>query len=77
EVALSGIVDAVAQPTLTVLGVTIETNAETEFEGADEQTLTAAEFFAAVSAGAEIEVTGVESSDTVIIAEEIEIEDDD
>ncbi|MEO1116554.1 MAG: DUF5666 domain-containing protein [Pseudomonadota bacterium] len=77
EVALSGIVDAVAQPTLTVLGVTIETNAETEFEGADEQTLTAAEFFAAVAAGTEIEVTGVESSDTVIIAEEIEIEDDD
>ncbi|MEO0345200.1 MAG: DUF5666 domain-containing protein [Pseudomonadota bacterium] len=77
DVGLSGLVDAVAEPTLTVLGVTIETNAETEFEGADEQPLTAAEFFAAIAAGAEIEVTGVESSDTVIIAEEIEIEDDD
>ncbi|MEM9322912.1 MAG: DUF5666 domain-containing protein [Pseudomonadota bacterium] len=77
EVALSGLVDAVAEPTLTVLGVTIETNAETEFEGADDQPLTATVFFATVAAGAVIEVTGVESSDAVIIADEIEIEDDD
>ncbi|MEO0615867.1 MAG: DUF5666 domain-containing protein, partial [Pseudomonadota bacterium] len=77
EAELRGIVDAITEPTLTILGVTVETNAQTEYEDADEQPLTAAEFFAAIQAGAVVDVQGVESSDTVIVAEEIEIEDDD
>ena len=77
EAELRGIVDAIAEPTLTVLGVTIETNAQTEFEDANEQPLTAAEFFAALQTGSVVDVQGVESSDTVLIAEEIELEDDD
>ncbi len=73
---LEGIVDAIADPSLTVLGVTVETDASTEFEDGDEQPISAAEFFSTVQVGDIIEVEGTESSATVIVAEEIELDDD-
>lgn len=72
---LEGIVDAIAEPSLTILGVTIETNASTEFEDGNEQPISDAEFFSSVQVGDIVELEGTESSDTVIVAEEIELDD--
>ena len=77
ETILQGFVDAVEQPTLSILGVTIETDARTEFEGRDDQPLSADDFFAAVAIGDLVKAKGVESSDTTLVAEEVEFEDDD
>lgn len=74
DTELHGFVSAVSQPTLTVLGVTIETDSNTEFADEDENELTANEFFALVVNGDLIEVIGTESSATTITASEIEIQ---
>ncbi|MEL7311555.1 MAG: DUF5666 domain-containing protein [Pseudomonadota bacterium] len=75
DTGIVGFVSAVSQPALTVLGVTIETDANTEFTDSDDNELTAAEFFAAVAVGSEIEATGTESSDTTLVASEVSLED--
>ncbi len=75
-VELRGFVDSVSEPNLSVLGVTIETAASTTFRDGDEQPISATEFFSLIGPGTVIEAEGVESSDTVLIAEEIEIEND-
>ena len=77
DVELRGPVDNVAQPTLVILGVTVETASDTEFEGADDESLTATEFFNLVQSGDLVKAKGAESSATVIVAEEVELEDDD
>ena len=76
DVSLRGAVDSIAEPTLAILGVTIETGAGTEFRGADEQPLGATEFFSALTIGDLVEADGVESSATVIVADEVSLEDD-
>ena len=57
--------------------MTIETNAGTEFEGRNDEILTAGDFFLEVAEGDLVKAKGFESSDTVIVAEEVEFEDDD
>ena len=74
EVSIRGFVEAVADPQFTILGVTILTNAGTEFED-DDTTLTADEFFNQAM-GRLVEAEGVLQND-VIVAEEVEFEDDD
>ncbi len=74
EVSLRGFVEAVADPQFTILGVTILTNAGTEFED-DDTTLTADEFFNQAM-GRLVEAEGVLQND-VIVADEVEFEDDD
>ena len=74
ETALRGFVSAVTEPTLEILGVTIQTNGATQFRDAQNMPISAAEFFATVTEGSLIEATGVESGDTTIIAEEVEFE---
>ncbi len=62
------------EPTITILGVTVQTGPGTVFRDAAENVLSAGEFFALISAGSLIEAKGTESADMVITADEVEIE---
>jgi hypothetical protein len=76
ETELRGFVTAVAAPTITILGVTIETNGSTEFEDENDLPISPAEFFSRGAAGALGKAQGAETSDTTILAEEVELEND-
>ena len=75
ESELRGFVTAVAAPTITILGVTIQTDGATEFEDENDQPISQAEFFSRAAAGSLVKVSGAETSDTTILAEEVELED--
>lgn len=77
ETILQGFVEVVAEPTLQILGVTIETSTDTEFEDRDDTSTSAREFFDSVVVGDLVKAEGFESSDTTLVAEEVEFEDDD
>jgi hypothetical protein len=74
EVRLRGVVDTVASPSFTILGVTIQTNAGTEFENSTEGSIDAGGFFAD-AAGRIVEVKGTVSGG-VFTAREVEFEND-
>lgn len=77
ETELRGFVETVGveSQTLTVLGVTIETNAGTVYRDALENPFPNADaFWAAVGEGSLIDVKGTETGPTTLLAEEIEIE---
>lgn len=75
ESELQGFVTAVAAPNLTILGVTIQTDGSTEFRDVDDSPLSQAEFFGRVAAGVLVTAKGTETSDTTILAAEVELED--
>lgn len=77
EVSVEAPVDLVARPDLVVLGLTIQTDDNTQYEGIDDLPMSADDFFAAVAAGSEVQVRGNVVSDGVILASEIELEADD
>jgi hypothetical protein len=77
DAELTGIVTEVSEPTLTILGVTIQTNGSTDFEDANGNPISSAAFFADVKVGSFVEVKGLESGDTTITAEEVEFESED
>jgi len=70
---LQGYVTNVAEPTLTILGVTIETTGAV-FRDVDDSILTPAEFFNLVDVNSLVKADGVESSATTITATEVELE---
>ena len=74
-VELRGAVTAINEPAFTVLGVTINTDTNTEFEDASDD-VTAAEFFAALSVGDLVAIKGTEVGATAILAEDAELEID-
>lgn len=76
EVELRGFVTAVAEPAYSVLGVTVNTDANTVFRDENEVVISAAEFFSRVAAGALVEADGTEISATSILADEVEFEND-
>ena len=73
DVDLRGIVTDVAEPNFSVSGVTVTTDAQTEFRDTNGATISAAEFFAAAQ-GAEVKVRGTQTGD-VVLAERAELED--
>ena len=73
EVSLRGFVDAVNDPEFTILGVTIRTDGNTEFEDDNDQTISASDFFNQ-ALGSLVEAEG-ENQGGVIIADEVELED--
>ena len=77
ETELQGFVEVggVSRPTLTVLGVTIETNGATEYRGALDQPMLPDDFWAAVAEGTLIEAQGTETGMSTLLAEELELED--
>jgi len=77
EAILQGFVDTdgVNDPTLTVLGVTIETSGTTVYRNDDESIIAdPKDFWDVVSDGSLIKAKGLESSSKLIIAEEIELQ---
>lgn len=68
-----GTAENLIQPNFEILGVTITTDAETEFLDADEAELTPAEFFAEAD-GRTVEASG-EPNGSIINAEEVELDD--
>ncbi|HEY7641107.1 MAG TPA: DUF5666 domain-containing protein [Steroidobacteraceae bacterium] len=74
EVRLRGVVDAATAPSFSILGVTIQTNAGTEFENSGEGSIGADDFFAE-AVGRNVEVKGTVSGG-VFTAREVEFEDD-
>lgn len=76
EVELQGFVEGIAAPDLTILGVTVQTTAGTEFDAGDDD-VSQAEFFGVLQVGDLVEVEGVQVSDRAILADQVEIEDDD
>lgn len=75
ETELQGFVTDVAAPTFTILGVTIQTDGSTQFEDANDQQISAAEFFSLAAAGSLVTADGVETSPTTILASDVELED--
>ncbi len=74
ETELQGFVSNVADPTVTILGVTIETSGA-DFEDADDNTISSVEFFNQVGVDSLVKAEGTESSATTITASEVEFED--
>jgi hypothetical protein len=73
EVTLQGIARSVADPNLVILGVTVMTDAGTEFEDASDLPITRAQFFAQAP-NRLVKAKGALSG-TTLVAEEIELED--
>lgn len=76
EVSVEAPVDSASQPDLVVLGLTVQTDDNTEFE-VDDMSVNADDFFAAVAPGSEVEVRGNVVGDGIILASEVELEADD
>lgn len=77
ETILQGFVTAVANPSFTILGVTITTNGATQFRDTDDSAISAAEFFSRVAAGTLVKAKGLETSSTTMTADEVEFEQSD
>jgi hypothetical protein len=74
EVVLQGFVVAANEPSLEILGVTIETVGTTIFRDINDAPLTRTQFFAQLVVGDLVKAKGVESSAQVITATEVEFE---
>jgi len=74
DTILQGFVETVAEPNITILGVTIDTSSTIVFRDVDGTALTSTEFFNLVNVNSLVKAKGTESSDTVITATEVELE---
>ena len=76
ETELRGFVEAggVNRPSLTVLGVTVETNGATVYRDVNNQLMQPDEFWDAVAEGALVDAKGMETAATTLLAEELELE---
>ena len=74
EVFLRGVAENVANPTFTILSVTVRTDGGTEFQDENELLIPAVTFFARAP-GSVVEATG-QFAGGEILAEEVELEDD-
>jgi hypothetical protein len=74
ETILQGFVDTINDPSITILGVTIDTNGATIFRDINDNVISAADFFNQVTTNSLVKAKGSEASDTVITATEVEFE---
>ena len=74
DAILQGFVATVSEPSLTILGVTIETGGTTVFRDENDAVISATEFFNRVAANSLVKAKGLESSATTISATEVEFE---
>lgn len=76
ETELRGFVEVggVSRPTLTVLGVTIETDSLTQYRNINDQAMDADAFWAAVGEGTLVDAKGTETASTTLLAEELSLE---
>jgi len=73
DTELQGFVTAVNQPSITILGVTIQTNGGTVFRDVNDNVIPAATFFGQAN-GRLVSVNGFQSAQTVIDADEVELD---
>ena len=62
------------RPTLTVLGVTIETNGFTQYRNLNDQPMEEDAFWAAVGEGTLVDAKGTETAFATLLAEELGLE---
>ena len=74
ETILQGFVESISEPSLTILGVTIETSAATVFRDENDTVISANEFFNRLADNDLVKAKGVETTATTITAEEVEFE---
>jgi len=74
DTILQGFVTDVTQPNITVLGVTIMTDAGTEFRDENDAPLSATAFFERLAEGNLVKARGTEAADQVIDADRVEFE---
>ncbi len=74
EAILQGFVETITDPSFTILGVTIQTSGATVFRDENDLVISATEFFNQVAPNSLVKAKGIEVSDTVISAEEVEFE---
>ncbi len=74
ETILQGFVESISNPSYSLLGVSVSTNAGTVFRDAEDAVISATEFFNRLDTGDLVKAKGVESSTTTISAEEVEFE---
>lgn len=74
EAILQGFVESVADPSFTILGVTINTDGATVFRDVADNVITAADFFSQIDANSLVKAKGSEVADTTIAATEVEFE---
>jgi hypothetical protein len=74
DTILQGFVESIGQPSFTILGVTIQTEAGTVFRDANDNVISANNFFSQVAENSLVKVKGTEISSSVISAEEVEFE---
>ena len=78
EVTVQGAVDAFDDGvSLTILGVTVQVDAQTEYRDAADNAMGADEFFAAIAVGASVKARGEEVGEGVLVADEVELEPED
>lgn len=75
DTELQGFVQSVSRPSLTILGVTIGTDARTGFNDVNDAPITANQFFTTVAAGDLVKATGLEIGSRAIQADRVELED--
>jgi len=76
EVEIEGAISEIGPNSLIVVGRTILFDANTEFE-LDDDDITVSEFLAALNVGDIVEIEGFDYGNGNIIAQEIELEEDD
>jgi Domain of unknown function (DUF5666) len=74
DTILQGFVESFSEPTIEILGVTIETNGQTVFEDASDNVISSSDFFAQLGQNSLIKAKGAEVSDTTLVAREVEFE---
>ena len=77
DTEIRGVVESNTDPAFEILGVTIETDPDTEFFDLNDNPISRAEFFGVLANGDLVDVSGMESSATTILADEVEIESPD
>ena len=66
--------ESAAQPDLVVLGLTVQTDTNTDFEDVNDTPISADDFFAQAAAGTPVQIKGTVIGDGVIFATEVELE---
>lgn len=74
ETILQGFVESIANPSYTLLGVTVQTGASTVFRDIDGTVLSATEFFDRLGVNDLVKAQGIESTATTITASEVSFE---
>ena len=74
DTILQGFVESIAQPSFTILGVTIQTGGGTVFRDVNDNIISANEFFSQLTANSLVKTKGTEISGSVISADEVEFE---